>query len=156
MQHGISEQQWLAYVDETGDNAERTRIDAHTRGCPECGRLALDLKAWRGLLTQEAARSRVAVQLDGTDLDSLLAGCMDRMRGGSRWTLAEAMMLMLSLLEPLCGLGVARVTRDLAMQRSGGNWKLFVASLSETIASVCGSAAGLLVSRAGQCMLVQG
>ncbi len=150
MTHGISEKQWLRYIDGQLDGPGRLRIDEHILNCSECAACSARLLAWREFLAAEALQLRARVAADPVRLDALLAACLDRVSGPHGWSLAEGAMLMLSLLEPICGLGVARRMRDLAMRQSGGNWQLFVATLSDAIGALCGSTVGVLVSRAGQ------
>ena len=166
MKHGISEQQWLEYIDGALPARERARVWEHIEACPECAQTLRELDGWRALISEEGARLRLSAQLPEAEIDSLLAGCLERIRAGEPaglrlglgWTVTEGMILLRSLMEPMCGLGTARATISLAARRSTAdqqghiterNWRIFVANLSEAIASVCGSAAGRLVSRAG-------
>jgi hypothetical protein len=112
------------------------------------------------------------MELPDNHVERLLTSALDRIRAAgpsairsdSGWTAGEGMMLLRSLLEPICGHGTAKVTMDLAVQRSTAdepgrvtrrNWRLFVANLSGAVASVCGSAAGRLVGQAGACLAIE-
>ena len=170
MQHGFSEQQWLDYSDGTLDPETCSRIERHLRECPACLELTADLYAWRGLLTAEAAHLRDTCMLPEWRMERLLESTLNRVRfrhpqsfRNPGMTPREGMLLLRCLLESICGRGTARATMELAMRRStdrsgdidGQNWPVFVACLSDAIASVCGSAAGKLVDRAGICLSVE-
>ncbi len=171
MTHGITEQQWVEYIDGGLDAETRERVLTHANNCAECANLLSDLKAWRELMTVEAARLRHACALPDNQLDDMLTRSLERiheaepaaLRRGLDWTVREAMSLLHSLTESFGGPGTARATMDLAVLRStdsrgeitGSNWKLFVANLSEVIDSVCGSAAARVVGRAGACLVVE-
>ena len=172
MKHDISEQQWLEYLEGSLPRERQDRIRNHLGGCAECAALLQELRAWHELMTREGSRLRLSFEVPGREIDHLIAGALERIRAAgphelrirNAWTAAEGMFLLHSLMEPICGLGTARATMNLAVQRStagtsgnvnGSNWRLFVANLSEAIASVCGSAAGRLVDRVGVCLAIE-
>lgn len=172
MKHDISEQEWLEYMNGSLPRARQDRIRNHIEGCAECAALLQELNAWHQLMAQEGSRLRLSFEIPEREIDHLITGAIERIRAAEpqelqvcgAWTPAEGMFLLHSLMEPICGLGTARATMNLAVQRStadssggvnGGNWRLFVANLSEAIASVCGSAAGRLVDRVGVCLAIE-
>lgn len=172
MRHGISEQQWLEYVDGTLSEREVARLRTHLLICAECAEVPIELNEWRELMLKEARTLRGNVLLSELEIESLLVRSIERIRqqappvirNSFRWSTAEGMLLLRSLMEPICGLGTARATMTLAARRSTAddesriterNWRLFVANLSDAIASVCGSAAGRLISRAGACLAIE-
>ncbi len=169
MQHEISDAEWMNYVGGTLAPARATYIQNHARVCAECARTLRDLARWHDALVREGARLRDALQMRDDEmgrfiarsLDTIYAGCEPERRN---WSVTEGLFLMRSLMEPLFGAGTARTTIDLAVRRSvpypesdlgRDNWCLFVANLAETVESVCGSAAGRLMSHAGASLAIR-
>jgi anti-sigma factor RsiW len=173
MRHGISEQDWLEFVDGTLDSGRSRKIEQHVAVCPGCAGLRAELEAWHEILREEASRLQLAIDCPEDEVDRMLETAIERIhklepagiRTCASWTTAEALMLMRSLLEPFCGVGTACATMNLAARRAsagedgevtGRNWPVFVSNLSEALASVCGMAAARLVDRAGLYVAVQG
>lgn len=173
MGHDISEPEWLEYVSGAMPPAKAQRIESHVATCPECAHLLDELTNWHDLLTTEGASLRRALQLPDARMEAFVDRAVERVcaaahphfDAGRGRTAAEGLFLMRSLLEPIFGSGTARIAMDLAASRCtihpegkllGGEWPLFVRNLSETLASICGSAAGRLVNRAGTCLVAQG
>jgi anti-sigma factor RsiW len=171
MRHGILEQQWIEYIEGTLHDRESARLRNHANTCAECARTLRELSVWREKLFEESARVRTAFETSPNDLDRLLAASLERIRGlepaserrDPHWSFREAVMLLRLLVEPFCGSGTAGATVNLAVQRSTlqglsadtpAAWSLFVRNLSETMSSVCGTAAGLLVNEVGACLEV--
>ena len=116
----------------------------------------IDEKQWDTALQLEGARLRNAASSDDAQVEHLLRKCLTELASSGPWTRPQATLLMRSLLEPLCGAGAARTITDLATRRSDhDNWRAFVNNLSDDVESICGSAAGLLVGRAGLSLAVE-
>ena len=144
-------------------------MGTHVENCPDCRGFAASIGVIRVILREQAGRLREATLLSDEAMDSMLTSCFSRLRSevpGShaRWSASQAIVLLRVLVEPICGRGTAGVTIDLALRRSTAsdedsvterNWSLFIANLSDLMASVCGSAAGRLVNRAGFCLAVE-
>ena len=163
---------WLEYVDGVAPIEDTRGIRMHIAGCEECSRTFSELRAWHELMTSEASRLHAAMDLPDRDVERLLEHTMEKIRAAEPaclhtdlgWTISEGMILLRSLLEPICGLGTAKAAMDLAVQRatanqpgslSERNWRLFVSNLSDAVASICGSAAGRLVGQAGTCLAIE-
>jgi anti-sigma factor RsiW len=163
MRHGISEAEWLEYVSGTLGTARAGWVRMHLAACQECAQTFHDLSRWHDLLSREGAHLRRALAVSDREMEDFVARSMQRIRADSEppnrgWSAAEGKFLLRSLMEPIFGVGTARATMDLAVLRSttldegsltGGNWRLFVANLSEAVASICGSTAGRLVNHVG-------
>jgi anti-sigma factor RsiW len=167
MRHGISEQKWVEFLDGALRADEAAEIRAHLRGCTSCRQLASELFRWRELLAEEGKRLRAALAGPETALHAMLRRSLARIRQSgapdgvdARWTLTEALAVLRFLMEPICGPGTVRAVVDRAVARSAAtgrsltwnDWGRFVGNLSETTSSVCGSAVGRLVERAGLCL----
>lgn len=170
MGHDISEREWLEYLGGTLPRAQAARIRRHVDTCAECAQLFGELTQWHHLLTNEGSRLRRAMDLPEYEMERFVDRAVEKIcqagprgfPGGRSRTAAEGLFLLRSLMEPIFGSGTARVAIDLAVRRctvnpggelSGGDWPLFVNNLSEALASICGSAAGRLVNRAGAALL---
>jgi anti-sigma factor RsiW len=157
MRHGISEQQWIEYLEGGLAELDAARVGGHLSACPECAATFAELSLWRGKLVEEAARVRAAFETSPDQLDRLLAASLERIgRSHPSWTFREAVMLLRLLVEPFCGSGTAGAAVRLAVQRSmvhgrpaPATWDLFVSNMSEMMSSVCGTEAGRLVNQVG-------
>jgi len=173
MAHDISEREWLEYVAGAASAEQATRIQRHVDGCPECARLLDDLVNWHDLLSTEGSRLRQALRLPEHEMDAFIDRTVDRIRSAPHPELAassgrspaERMFLLRSLIEPIFGSGTAGAAMDLALRRCTthpegrlvrDDWPLFVRNLSDTLASICGLAAGRLVNRAGHSLSPEG
>jgi anti-sigma factor RsiW len=162
----VSEQEWMDYLSGTLDREKASRVRHHADTCPECAALLAELSSWHRSLTGEGARMREALKLPPAEMDRFLERSMERIRvacpegiqAARRRTASEGLFLLRSLIEPIFGSGTARVVIDLAVRRctvgpspelSSREWPLFVNNLSESLASIGGSAAARLVNRAG-------
>jgi anti-sigma factor RsiW len=167
MRHGLSEQKWIEFLDGALRADEAAEIRAHLRGCTSCRQLAAELARWRELLAEEGRRLRAALAGPEAEPDAMLRRTLARIRhsgapyrADGRWTLTEALAVLRFLMEPICGPGTVRAVVDHAVARSAAtgrpltwnDWGRFVGNLSETTSSVCGSAVGRLVERAGLCL----
>ena len=170
MRHGISQQEWLDFLDHTLAPSKEARLRAHLATCGPCHELWQGLQEWRELMMEEGWRLRDSVQYTGPQIDLLLARTLERIRAmaatpvSSTWSALEAMILLRSLMTPICGAGAARATMDLALERSNfgpgervnhQNWRRFVSNLSDVFASICGVEAGCLIDRAGLSLSIE-
>jgi len=160
MQDDFSEEQWLKYMDGEADPAMRKHVD----GCANCRALVSSIDEIGAMLAEETAHARNLAIPTPAELDEMLARCLTQLRSTPAWTPNEAVLLMRALVEPICGPGTAGASILLAIRRSTsglnqrlteGNWNLFVSNLSDVMVSVCGSAAGRLVNRAGICLALR-
>jgi hypothetical protein len=158
MRDDFSEQQWISYMDA---GAKPAAMQRHVGDCADCRTFLSSLADVSAILDQHAGKLRRAASLSDHEVDVLLEKCMVRLRGESprsKWTAGEAVLLLRALVEPICGAGMAGKSIHLAVRRSTSgsitdrNWDLFVSNLSDVMVSVCGSAAGRLVNRAGFCL----
>jgi hypothetical protein len=164
MRHGISEEQWIQYIEGCLPELEGSGVRDHASLCSECAATLRELTLWHEKLTEEAAQVRAAFATSPASLDHLLADSLERIRGAeakqsttASWSFREAAMLLRLLVEPFCGSGIAGAAISLAVRRSTVDglpentvtWTLFVSNMSETMASLCGKEAGRLVNQVG-------
>jgi anti-sigma factor RsiW len=172
MGHNISEREWLEYLGGRLPRARAARIGRHVETCAECAQLLGELTGWSRLLAKEGSRLRSALSVPEDEMDRLIERTVEEIRltdsqyqrRGRGRTTAQGLFLLRLLIEPFVGSGTARIAIDLAVRRCtvdpgselcGGDWPLFVNNLSETLASICGSAAARLVARAGAALLAE-
>jgi len=156
--HGIDEGKWLAFLD--GESCEE--VELHLRTCDECSETLQQLRACQAALRLEASRLRDAAGTSEARIEQMLEACLDEL-AGCAWTPQQATLLLRSLLEPFCGAGAAQSLTELTLRRStstnqvfdSAGWRAFVGNLSQDVESICGSAAGRLVGRAGLSLAVE-
>ena len=150
--HGIDDKQWMAFLD--GDAC--AEVERHLLDCTDCSEESKRFQSWQASLFEEGSRLRNGSLGDDAQVQHLLRKCLAELASSGPWTRPQATLLMRSLLEPLCGAGAARTITDLTVRRSNpDSWRVFIKNLSENVESICGSAAGLLVGRAGLSMAVE-
>ena len=170
MTEHISEQEWMEYLGSALERARAAELRDHANTGAPCGQWLAELTTWHRMLAAEGARLRRAMELPAGEMDRFVTQSMEKicdsrpagLRAAYGRTAAEGMFLLRSLIEPIFGSGTTRLTIDLAVRRctvrpehqlSGREWPLFVSNLSETLTSICGSAAGRLINRAGNALL---
>lgn len=163
--HGIAEHEWFAYLEGTLPPAHRARLSAHLDTCAPCCRLLHQIRAWEEKIEEEARCLVLHVERQPHDLDRMAAEMMGRIRNDAPRALAtrgmlfaEAVRLLQSVLDPLCGKGAAANAVRMAAERSGGwldrrlsaeRWPVFVRNLGEGVGAVYGVPAQLLIERVG-------
>ena len=170
MAQHVLEQEWMDYLGGVLERDQAARIRRHADSCAECAQVLAELTHWHHQLTREGAHLRQALKLPPGEMDRFIERSMEEIRAASpegpgatrRRTASERLFLLRSLIEPIFGSGTARVAIDLAVRRctlgparelSPRDWPLFVNNLSEALASIGGTSAGLLVNRAGSALL---
>jgi anti-sigma factor RsiW len=164
-EHGITETQWMAYLDGSLPESACARIHSHLAVCAECRSLHDQLLEWESAVIQEISRLNAAATRSSGEINLLAEKFLQRLREsetrptkGAPFKPAEAVRLLRALLDPLCGAGAARNAVQQATEQScrAGeadvsvpNWSLFVRNLSKNVGCVYGSPARLLIERVG-------
>lgn len=164
-EHGITETQWLEYLDGSLPESVCVRIRSHLAECAECRSMYQQLLKWESAVVQEIGRIHVAATRSSGEIDLLAARFLESVRENrirptqsAPFPPAEAVRLLRALLDPLCGAGAARNAVQLATEQScrAGeqdvsvpNWSLFVRNLSKNVGRVYGSPARVLIERVG-------
>ena len=159
MTHGISEQDWIDYLD-GGLGAEvRDRIEAHLIGCLACWQLYDELARARAALREGGERLRAGLALSDEGMWAGLHGVFARIGTGAPDPVRARLGELEAVMAPLCGPKTAarairaaavssparsldRVTRD--------NWEPFLTSLTSIAAVMCGETGAHLVWESGQ------
>ncbi len=157
--HGIDEGKWLAFL----DGKTCVEVERHLHGCVECSETLEQVRAFQGALRLEASRLRDAAGTSEARIEQMLDACLGKLASTRAWTPQQATFLLRSLLAPFCGAGAAQTITELTMRNStsanqvfdSAGWRVFVGNLSENVESICGSAAGRLIGRAGLSLSVE-
>lgn len=163
--HGFAQQEWFEYLEGTLPPAQRAHLSAHLDSCPQCAQLLHQIRAWEQKVEEEARSLVLHVERHPYDLDRMSTEMMCRIRLDSPPALAargmvfaEAVRLLQSVLDPLCGKGAAASAVRMAAERTGGwldrrlsseRWPVFVRNLGEGVGAVYGVPAQLLIERVG-------
>ena len=165
MTHGVTQQQWLDFMDGNLDAGRRREIQQHLELCPECYGDYLEMMAWGHAIESEASRLRDAIDRAEPGMDRLVQDALERIRAvglepcaAGPYTTSRSLFVLRTLLAPICGIGTARAAIQLARRDAGllagdrfgaSEWRDFVAILSRTISQQCGIAAGRLIVSVG-------
>lgn len=168
MEHWISPQQWLDFVDRTLTPSEEARITAHVSQCKDCEVLMCGLMDWHRLLTQETQLLRHSLVYLDVEIDRLLDHTLNRirpvgMKSHWTWSVLDALVLLRCLMAPISGPSAARAVMAVAFDRSGmtpgrclnhDQWSQFLSNLSEAFGSICGLEGARLIGHAGRSLSI--
>lgn len=161
MIHGISDEQWLAYLDHELDASARDLLEAHILGCASCWEFNDRMARSTMQLAAQGRIARHSVPLTDEHLHSSLSATLARIRGQEQvrgpWQTAEVKARILSLervMAPMCGAKTAVKALRAAAQGSPAqsldhvsqdNWTPFLASLRSIATVMCGETGAHLV-----------
>jgi hypothetical protein len=157
MNCGISDAEWMDYLDQALPYRDRQRIDAHLRICSPC-RVGLDG------LRQVDHRLRIEFGLIGQSIDispesQLLAGerLLTAIRESSPALAHDRLWRVRWVLALLCGsntaariIAAAEIQTEAAANSTAQKWPLFLRRLAFLTTEICGSYAGELIWAVGQ------
>jgi hypothetical protein len=161
LDHGYSHEDWLAFLDGTLAEEQRTRLIGHARECDTCAATLAGFAQWEQMLAAEAADSRLLLKAADERVQRLTARILERIHepadarsATDREFINEALDTLRAVLIPICGLNAVETTLRVAAERTSGaglnrvgtpNWREFVVSLSSIVASYCGITPARLV-----------
>lgn len=164
--HGISEQQWVDYLDRNLDGAETARIKAHLGACAECRKQHEGMLRTVRSLETAAARVRdffpVEQERTHVALAHVLARVLDAEAKEQKLTGDEIRVRLEQLeeiLTDLCGSWTAanalrvaaRTTIDDSLGKlNRANWLSFLKRLTSIASVFCGDTGARLVWECGQ------
>jgi hypothetical protein len=167
MTHGITEREWLEYIEGGLRRVRAAEIERHVETCADCAQMLAELSEWQRNLSREGLRLRNAATPSDEELDRFVDRALQSVVGGAaagsprRRSTVQDVFLLRALIEPIFGRGTAQVAIDLAVRRCtvnpgmelrSGDWPLFINNLGETLGSISGAAAVRLVTRAGNAL----
>ena len=156
MNCGISDTDWIDYLDQSLPFRDRQRIDAHLRACARC-RTEFDafrqvdhrLRIECGLLAQSADVPEEAQQAAAERFLSLLRESSPALSRDRLWRVRWVLAL-------LCGANTSARIIAAAEHQTGATrptdqqWTLFLRRLAFITTEICGSYAGDLILAVGQ------
>lgn len=161
--HGISGEEWEAYVEGNLSAAERDRLEAHLTGCLVCWERVEELQMATALLRQTSAAARRSLPLRDTQLHAGLQQAFAKLRAAE--TAADAVSVqqrldaLTKVLSVMCGTATAAQAIRVAAQRSDAraldsvspsNWDSFLARLTSIATVMCGETGAHLVRESGR------
>jgi anti-sigma factor RsiW len=162
--HGITEKQWLAYIEGLLPESEHAKVQAHLEKCVECQQICRGIRDWEDVVRAEARLLITALDRAPQDVDRLTERILNEIRsiepgqlGGSECRFDRGVLLLRALMDPLCGRGAAQSAIRLATEQScageqslrESNWALFVRNLGAAIGGVYGVPVRTLIERVG-------
>ena len=157
--HGISQAEWIAYIDGGMAAPDRACIDAHLQQCADCLRIAEELSMSDRVLAEQADRFLRGLELAPADAARIVSAGMDRIRSAPEAIGMEARLGELrSDLNRICGSAIGDISMKKAAYDAANlsvdaltelHWEGFVSHLSAHVASLCGCAVGSLIARTG-------
>ncbi|SRR6266545_534849 len=166
MTHGISEQQWLDYLDQQLDSGERARVELHLAGCVECREFHSRISRTVKSLQEMGVEMRHGFPLDDEQLHISLAKVLARVLdaearrdGLSQADIEERLNHLEDCLALMCGSWTAvnalRVAarnsiHDSLGQLTEDNWPVFLKRLTSIASVFCGDSGAKLVWEYGK------
>ena len=161
MIHGISDQEWMAYLDGELEAVERDRLETHFIGCAICWEFFDRVARTTARLDAAGKATRHSVPLSDDQLRRGMGEVLARIRGGRIQTteVRERLDCLERVMAPMCGTTTATRALRAAAQGSpaqsleyvtADNWTPFLSSLRSIAAVMCGETGAHLVWESGQ------
>jgi len=166
MIHGISDHEWMAYLDGELEAKERERLESHFIGCAICWEFFDRLARTTARLDAAGKATRHSVPLRDDELQRSMGEVLARIRGktGTPGRLQptdvrERLDCLERVMAPMCGTTTATRALRAAAQGSpaqsleyvtADNWTPFLSSLTSIAAVMCGETGAHLVWESGQ------
>ncbi len=164
--HGITEQEWMDYLDQRLAGSAYARIDAHLASCHKCREFQERMLRTEKSLAVAGVELKRGQPLDDEQLNlglaKILARILDaeaKQQGLSRHAIQERLNNLEELLALMCGSWTAVNALRLAAEGTlvssldkltQDNWPSFLNRLSSIAAVFCGEAGAKLVSEYGR------
>ena len=162
MLHGISEEEWEAYVEGALCPSEQDRIEAHMISCISCWERYDDLKHTTDELRKEGADIRRAVALSDEREQAAFIAVLRRLQLNARIERREILDRIEQLeqiLARMCGTRTAVQALQSAAKESPAQelnslgpetWEPFIENLASIAEVMCGESGALLLRRSVQ------
>lgn len=168
MKHGISEQEWEAYLEEQLTGAARDRVESHMLGCLRCWEHYERMKLATGQLHAAGAEVRRLLTLSDEQLQAGLRGVFARIRAAQsgrtpQTEIGQRLEFLAVIMAPMCGsLTASRALRAAAHSSPArslecvtpDNWEPFMESLTSIATVMCGDTGAHLVRVSGQVSVI--
>ena len=161
MIHGISDQEWVAYLDGELEAVDRDRLETHFIGCAICWEFFDRVARTTARLDAAGKATRHSVPLSDDELHRSMSEVLARIRRGRLQTteVRERLDCLERVMAPMCGTTTATRALRAAAQGSpaqsleyvtADNWTPFLSSLRSIAAVMCGETGAHLVWESGQ------
>lgn len=161
MIHGISDQEWVAYLDGELEAVDRDRLETHFTGCAICWEFFDRVAQTTARLDAAGKATRHSVPLSDDELRRSMGEVLARIRRGRLRTteVRERLDCLERVMAPMCGTTTATRALRAAAQGSpaqsleyvtADNWTPFLSSLRSIAAVMCGETGAHLVWESGQ------
>lgn len=166
MIHGISDEEWISYLDGDLDADGRDRLEAHLIGCKRCWEFNERMLVSSSMLSAEGRSMRQNLALDDAALNSNLRSFFGRLRAESSVMGVEQapevrarLDSLKDVMTPMCGSTTAVRALMVAAQGSPAksleriteeNWSPFLTTLKSIAVVMCGETGAHLVWESGQ------
>lgn len=160
MEHGITDLEWIAYLDGDAPIEVRDRIEAHLTGCLVCWEFYERTSAATGQLEDAGQEVRRVLKMDDAQLHRMMRGVFAEIRTQPQAIdLQDKLDTLENVLAPICGAQAAtQVLRSAAMHSPARtlaeitreNWEPFLERLRMIIAAMCGDTCARLVWEQGR------
>ena len=164
--HGITEQQWIDYLDRRLDAGESARVEAHLDACAECRAFQSSMMRTTLSLSEAGAQVRGSFPVEAEQTHNALAHVLARVLDAearqqklSRGEIEERLEQLEEILAEMCGSWTAanalRVASRNAIHDSVGkltpdNWPSFLKRLASIASVFCGDTGAKLVLEYGR------
>lgn len=165
MTHGISEQDWEAYLEQKLTAEEHDRVEAHLLGCLACWEHYEELKQTTERLHAAGAEARGSLTLSDAQLHVGLRGVFARLRAEKkpdsaiRSPLQARLDHLESVMAVMCGAhtavnalrAAARISPATSLEQiTAENWGPFLDRLTSIATVMCGETGAHLVRQSGK------
>jgi anti-sigma factor RsiW len=163
--HGISEQQWIDYLDRRLDAGESARVEAHLDTCAECRAFQARMARTSLSLREAGARVRGSFPVEAEQTHNALAHVLARVLDAearqqklSRPEIEERLEQLEEMLAEMCGSWTAANALRLASRNAihdsvdnltRENWPTFLKRLASIASVFCGDSGAKLVLEYG-------
>ncbi len=164
MKHGISDQEWIDYIDSRATAEVSDRIVAHITGCMSCWEFYEQISCSTQALREAGEEARQQLTLGDRQLHRLLRGVFSHLRNDEAVVTGHAQVRgridrLETVLVPFCGAQVAARALHTAAKDSPANsleqvthenWEPFMERLTRITAAICGDTFASLIRETGR------
>jgi hypothetical protein len=161
--HGISEEDWEAYVEGDLVESERDRIEAHLTGCLVCWERYEQLQFVTAQLRAAGATARCGWPLRDEQLHAGLQRAVAKLRAqeceANTAVIRQRLNTLTGTMAEMCGTAATAKALRVAAKRSAAqtlegvstaNWDSFLARLTSIATVICGETGAHLIRESGQ------
>ena len=159
MIHGFNEGEWNDYLESTGDEESRNRLEAHLIGCMQCWELYDRLAQVQLGLKGGGERLRSSLSVSDRKLHAGRQATMEKIDWAAPPRIQQKIETLAAVMAPMCGSRTAQQALRVAAEKSPArlieqvtedNWAPFMQRLRSIASVMCGETGAHLVWESGQ------